>query len=115
MAERSYGSNKLAALLAVNCYILVLLSSYSIRAAAAETCPNGQRRLSNGRCFGIGEGTKEWPNARRVCQNNGGDLGIFKTVELYVEMLEWMKELELTAPVYIGLRDPDAGKYAPLY
>ena len=46
--------------------------------AITQHCHTG-----TGRCFWMGSGSSTWDDARAACRQDGGDLAVMETVELY--------------------------------
>ena len=60
--------------------LIVLMPIYVVISSFATThhCHN-----ETGRCYWLGTGSKTWVNARASCQNDGGDLAVMETEELW--------------------------------
>eukprot|EP00118_Oscarella_pearsei_P019823 m.212910 g.212910 ORF g.212910 m.212910 type:complete len:524 (+) comp39780_c0_seq4:3132-4703(+) len=68
-----------------------------------RSCPNGYTYITKTqRCYKVFNSRRNWPDARRQCQNDGGDLVSFKNQEEY-ELFQNLNTL--TGPYWIGFND----------
>ena len=59
-------------------FIFLLLIMIKNADATTQHCHAG-----TGRCFWMGNGTLTWEDARAACQQDGGDLAVMETAELF--------------------------------